>query len=248
MTRFLPARAVAVILTAGVIAATLLAGPASAANTGGITFDLTSVQVADHAIRSGGCHSVPITATHSAPPQVDEVTATFEVWHGSEYIGSTYLTDARPGVLTGSFYYCSYQGVGSFRAGPAEVDWSSSTGDEFLSGEFVSSAQASFAVKQASAMAKPKWSKKGKVATITAKGKWFSVDASKWRKDPKGAVASLQRRVSSSAPWRVVKTDRADRKGVVVFTMKPKKRMQYRVVSRATKNSFEGVSPTITKR
>lgn len=240
-------KSTAALLATGVITS-LMAGAPAQADTGGITFDITSIQASDHAIRSGGCKSVPVTATHNAPAMVDDVSANVEVWNGSKYVDSFYMTDAGPGRLAGEFYYCPFKGFGSFRVGPSEVDWSSFSGDNFYSGTFNSAATTRFSVKQASTMSRPKWSKKGRVATVTARGKWYSVDASRWRRDPKGVVSSLQRRANSSAAWKTLKTARSNKKGVVTFKLKPKARMQYRVVSRETKGSFAGISSTITRR
>jgi hypothetical protein len=221
----------------------------SSADTGGIGFSLTGIQAADHVIRSGGCHSVPVTVTHNAPPQVDDISAEVEVWNGSKFVDTVYVTDDGPGRLTGSFYYCSFKGFGTFRLGPAEVDWSSCCdADAFLSGSFTSQVSTTFTAKQASSMSKPKWSKKKGVATVTAKGRWFSVEASRWRADPKGVRSTLQRRSGSSASWKTVKSARSDKKGVVRFRIKPKSRAQYRVVSAESKAAYSGISPVITRR
>jgi hypothetical protein len=240
-------RAGAGIVAAGLAASVMAIAPAQA-DTGGITFNLTGIQASDHSVRSGGCHSVPVTATHNAPPSVDDISADVEVWNGSKYIDTISLNDDGAGRLSGEFYYCTFKGFGNFRLGPSEVDWSSYSSDDFLSGKFTDSTSARFAVKQASAMSRPKWSKKGRIATVTAQGKWYSIEDSRWKKDPKGIVSSLQRRPNSASGWKTLKTARSNKKGVVTFKVKPKKRMQYRVVSRETKNAFSGVSPTITKR
>lgn len=236
------------VAAACIAAATLSASPSSA-NTGGISFSLVGYEVNDHVIRSGGCRNVPVAATHNAPPQVDDVTASVEVWKGSKYVDTVTLMDDGPGRLSGNFYYCPFKGVGTFRLGPAEVDWTNCCStDDFLSGTFTSSASASFAAMQASTMSRPTWSKKRGVATITGKGRYFSVDDSQWRRDPKGMRSSLQRRSSSNSPWKTIKRGKSDKRGKVAFKVRAKKRMQYRIVSSQTRVSFSGTSSVITRR
>jgi hypothetical protein len=228
---------------------TISVAPAQA-DDGGIRFDITSIQASDYAVRSGGCHSVPVTATHNAPASVDDIDMRTEVWRGSKYIETISLSEDGPGQLSGEIFYCPFlYSVGTFRLGPSEIDWSSFTSDDFLTGQFNDSTTASLAIKQATAISKPKWKKRGRGATVTTKGRWFSLDSSSWQHDPKGIVNNLQRRSDSNHGWKTIKSARSNKKGVATFKIKskPTKRMQYRVMQKSTKYSLGATSPSIRR-
>lgn len=232
------------IATLALGAGVIQAAPAQA-GSGGITFSITSIQVDDYAIRSGGCRSIPIVATHDAPVLVDYVSADVEIWNGSRYVDEAFLTGDGPGRLEGSFHYCTFKGLGDFRLGPTEISWSGMTASDFLSGEIQSSKTTTFTILQDARVSKLKAKRSGKKITFTGKSSWYSVKSSKWLADPKGWKFKLQRQAPGGA-WKTVKSARVGKKGFKVSTSRSAS-ASYRIVTSAGKETWSGISKIVRK-
>jgi hypothetical protein len=226
---------------AALMTTTGLATSTAEADTGGITFAITSLQANDYTIRSGGCHYIPVVATHNAPPAVDDIDVEAEVWNGSKYVSSVSLSEAGPGRLEGSYQYCGYEGRGKFRLGPAEVSWYTWGSDDFRTGRFESNITTTFSVKQASRLSGFKVTKKGKVRTFSVKGTFYYADGSRWASFPKGEKVTLERR-STGGSWKKVKTMKVGKHGKATAKVTTSRAAQYRVRDSATANSWGATS------
>jgi hypothetical protein len=216
----------------------------------GNRFDLYALTGRALHVNSGSCRNIAISARINAASDYHDIYAEVDVWRGNSYQGTASLEgEGASHRLTGSYYYCPYEGLGTFRLGQSEVSWSQYDDDwnYYYDGEFTDTTRGTTIVKQASRVALT-GKRQGKVRKFQSVGQYFDTGVSRWLRDPKNVRMTLQRRpASNTAAWRRVKVVRTNKKGVANFRIQAKGTYRYRVVSAGTTRSWLGISRVISR-
>lgn len=234
-------RHVATIVTAlvTVLSATVVigSGPASAQD-----FDVR-LRASGHKVSSGACRDIHFTVSHTAG-YLDRFTAAVEVWRGSKYVGDTfdYIYDSS-GPLNASYYWCPYEGVGTYRLGPTRVEWDDFDADQ--GGAFTDDSQVRVRVLQAARFVDLRLTRRGNVRTMSGRLRYFDTGVSTWRSAPKGIRIRLQRRTRSG--WDVVNAGRTGSKGFVSISARSTKKLDHRLLSPRTARTWNARSRALRK-
>lgn len=199
--------------------------PTLAATTGGASAATTEEDVSQRGyqafdvwlrgskvrVNSGRCRYLPFTVRHNGG-RLDRFSAEAEVWRGSKYVGETfdYQYDSR-GPLRASYFWCPYEGLGTFRVGPTHVEWDDDGWG--TSGQFRDGSRAHIKVKQHQ-RCRVDWATK-KRGRVNARGtfRFYAVTASRWVNAPRGAKVTLQRQTNRG--WKSLGTSRVGKQGKV---------------------------------
>jgi hypothetical protein len=232
-------RALVITTLLTIIGTTLVAGagPAAAA-----PFDVR-LKAKGFRVTSGACRDIPFTVSHTAG-YLDRFTASVEVWKGSKYQGDTfdYVYDSS-GPLRGSYYWCPYKGVGTYRLGPTQVEWDDYSAD--VGGSFRDGSTVRFKVLQAARFRDLRATNRNGVRTISGRLTYFDVGASAWRRAPQGVKIRLQRQTAIG--WEPVKTGRIGTKGHVAIPVRAAKVREYRLASPRTTRTWDARSSILRK-
>lgn len=236
-------RAVPTLLAAVSVSVLGMVSPASANN--GV--NLGHLKVASLRVNSSSCRdinmSVPMVNSGGYTDLYGD--ASFEIWRGSKSLGDAFLDNQTNGRrLTGSYFWCDFDGLGKFRAGPTSSGaWDGfDSGYNFVSGSLSSSEHVAFKVQQAS-KAHVTVQKTGHLRTFRAHALKYSVTASAWVAY-KGIKVSLQR-LSSAGNWVSIHSANADSRGNVTLRTRAMRYYRYRMYVSHAGRTWWGKSRTI---
>lgn len=183
----------------------------------------------DVRVDSGACRYVPFTINHDGG-FLKSLSVDTEVWRGGQYVGSSYAYEFDTvAFLDDKYYWCPFEGLGQYRVGPAQVEWTAEGEPEWdpifeewetseASGDFIDSSRGHFWIKQDQRAAVRAAKKvKGRV-TVTVKVRFFDVENLRWTNDPKGTKVVLQRQTKSG--WKKIGTGKVGKKGLVTVSGK----------------------------
>lgn len=194
-------------------------------------------------VNSGACRDIPFTVRHNGG-YLDRFVAEVEVWKGSKYMDQTYdyVYDSA-GALRGSYFWCPYEGLGTFRLGPTQVEWNDYSYDD--EGSFRDRSIARFQVLQASNFRKVRIAKRGAVRTVHARLVYFDTGSESWEVAPKGTPIRLQR--MAGGRWTYLKTGRVGKGGYISISVKAQRAREYRLIFGKTSRTWGANSLVLRK-
>lgn len=170
---------------------------------------------------NGGCRTSTIRVYYSAEPRLDDVSFEVEVWKGSHFLGTEFVDEPHRGYASGSYYWCNYEGIGTFRLKRLAVEWWDYEADDYT-GTYGDSHTASFQVKQASRVTMTSLTRTKTSRTATAKrlmtavvrNRYYRSSAYAWT-NWKSHYVYLQRKTNTG--WKSVKRATTNTKGVATL-------------------------------
>ncbi|GAA3531917.1 hypothetical protein AFL01nite_20340 [Aeromicrobium flavum] len=215
----------------------------------------------DVRVTSGACRNAKLKMTHNGG-YLERIAAEVEIWKGSRFMGETFdFLYESSDALAVEYQWCPYEGLGRFRAGPSDVEWSytveTSYWDPFLEmwetetdyreGDLRDYSKASFWIKQDSRLSRPTGRTTGRVRTLSTKLTHYNVEASRWKALRKASV-KLQRRASNGrGQWKTIKTVRTSFAGRATAKVKSAKSSQYRFVYGGSGTTWSRTSATVRR-
>lgn len=178
------------------------------------------------------------------------VGATTEVWKGVSNVGNDSFYDEITGTMRASSYYywCpSLDGLGTFRLRLTQGEFSGWSVDDAVEGSFATGQTASFTVKQAAKVINLRAQRSGARRSLTAKAMFYSISRSQWSVFPRGTTVVLQRRSVGGSVWANVKTITVGRSGGISTSWTANRIRDYRIVTRTTTNTWNGVSVVVRR-
>ncbi|MBA4608381.1 hypothetical protein H1W00_07825 [Aeromicrobium sp. Marseille-Q0843] len=215
----------------------------------------------DLRVNSGACRTARLKMHHNGG-HLERIAAEVEIWKGSRYVGETFdfLYDSSA-PLTVEHLWCPYEGLGRFRAGPSDVEWSYTvetshwdsylemwiTDTDYREGDLRDRSQASFLVKQDARLSRPTGRTSGRTRTLSTKLTHYNVGASQW-KAMKKAPVKLQRRPSNGrGQWKTIKSVRTSSTGRATATAKATKKFQYRFAYSGSGTTWSRTSAAVRR-
>lgn len=221
-------RTARVVATAAALsaAATLMFATAASASEEDAPF-VTSIQVSDYQIASGGCHHIPLTVDFdSTGTRVTSLTV--QVSHGDRALPSVDLTPASAGSesASGHIAFCPKgdQDLGDITVGPTTLFYRQSDGS---SARQVSTRQAQFTVDERP-MPTIAVARHGHKYVVRARARVYDLDRHR-KQLGKHLHVALQRRARGHSAWRTIGHSSTGTHGVAVFRVSALSGASFRV-------------------
>jgi hypothetical protein len=199
-------------LVAGVAAlVTSVAVPAPPAAAAGVP-TITAIQVADYSVNSASCHRILVTVQFNpAGEAIDDIDV--QIWRGSHDVDDVdVFPDEGATSAVDHYYWCSFDGLGEFRAGPTEIDYSDP--ETFDDGVTTDHTVVSFTIKQHSAVTLTTAPARAGKTAFHARLRYWN-DGLSERDWAAGAPLHLQR--EQAGVWTTKATAKTDRHGRATF-------------------------------
>lgn len=232
MSRFVRRVSALACTVAAVVAAS--ATPARADNP---SVDITAYRVSNASISAGGCKSVPLTMSATTDPSVTSAGSTTHIYRGTTEVDYDFFEPDVPST----WLWCPYMGLGTFRFGPTDVDWTTASG----SYTDVDGTTGYGSVKVRSTQALTGTSRSGSYVTLTARSLYYSLSSSSYAAWS-GARVTFQYRLPGTSTWRnaVATTTRS---GVASARLYAPSARYWRAVSTQGTTIWGAVSAQVTR-
>lgn len=215
--------------------------------------DISNLKAANVSVTSGGCRDVYFSANYRVADgritsdEYFNMTFYADLWLGGKNVDNDIdFVSKRAGTWKDSFFWCPFEGFGTFKISGLHGDYDGMNDDyDWSDGQWSAPDTATFTIKQGSRFTGARITKSGKTRTLTANASYFkAIDwTNAWTPLAKGTKVALQRQAANGkGAWTTVKTVAVGKNGAVSASYATSATYRYRLSTSG--NSVIGAAVT----